>query len=105
MMDPEAPSELIRHAVNVLGRIDYVVLNHVIEYHFGDWLGAHENVTALERTFSVNFNAYVSIASHAMSHLELNKGSVIVMSSIAGRLTWPCMTPYESSSSRKWYFL
>ena len=60
MVDPEAPSELIKYAVNVLGRIGYVVLNHVIEYHFGDWLGSQENLTALERTFTVNFNASIN---------------------------------------------
>ncbi len=97
MMDQEAPLKLIEYAENVFDRIDYVVLNHILSYHIGKWLGTNENFTALERTFTVNFNAYVSIASNAMRNLELSNGSLIVVSSIAGKFPIPDWAPYVAS--------
>ncbi len=95
MIDQESPAKLINYAAKVLqGRIDYVVLNHVFRYHFGEWLGSAENFTSLKRTFSVNFHSYVGIASQAMHHLELSRGSIIVVSSIAGKFVSPNLVPY-----------
>ncbi len=37
MMDADAPLKLIKYAENVFDSIDYVVLNHVVSYHFGEW--------------------------------------------------------------------
>ena len=71
MMNKNAPLELVKNAESVFGGIDIVVLNHIIQTPLGEWLGTEENFNALERTFTVNFNSYVSIASHAMHHLEL----------------------------------
>ncbi len=94
MIDRESPAKLINYAANVLGRIDSIVLNHVFPYHFGEWLGSEENFTSLERTFTVNFHSYVGIASHAMHHLELSNGSIIIASSVSGKFVSPYMTPY-----------
>ena len=94
MMNKKAPKELVKYAENMLGGIDYVVLNHVVQYHFDEWLGSSDNLTTLERTFTINFNSYVSIASHAMPRLELSRGSIIVMSSIGGRMPVPLLATY-----------
>ncbi len=97
MADKEAPFKLVNYAEEVLGSIDYVVLNHIIPYDFGEWIGSRENLTLLERTFTVNFHAYVSIASHAMRQLELSEGSIIVVSSINGRFPFPRMASYTAT--------
>ena len=97
MLDKEAPSKLVNYAENVLGGIDYVVLNHVMLYHIYEWLGTEQNITTLERTFTVNFNSYVGIASHSMPHLELSKGSIIVMSSITGKVPFGLVAPYVAT--------
>ncbi len=78
-------------------KIDYVVLNHILSYHIGRWVGTKENFTQLERTFTVNFNSYVSIASHAMHHLELSNGSLIVVSSATAKFPVPYWAPYVAS--------
>ncbi len=97
MSDKEAPLKLVKYAEKVLGGVDIVVLNHVLPYNFGNWLGSPENITELERTFTVNFNAYVNIASQAMRHLELSRGSIIVVSSLCGRLPFPRLASYTAT--------
>ena len=97
MMDQTAPDRLIKYAEKVLDGIDYLVLNHVLEYHVGDWLGSRENFTELEKTFTINFNAYVGIASQALPHLELRQGSIIVMSSVGGKMPMPRFASYTAS--------
>ncbi len=97
MLDKEAPLKLVLYAESVLAGIDYVVLNHIVPYNLGKWIGSQENFTSLERAFSVNFNSYVSIASHAMGHLELSNGSIIVVSSIVGRCPGPYLAPYAAT--------
>ncbi len=97
MMDVDAPLKLVKYAENILGRIDYVVLNHVISWHFGEWMGSKENFTRLDRTFTVSFNSYVSIASYFTPHLEASNGSLIVMSSAAGKMPIPFFAPYSAA--------
>ncbi len=97
MMDVDAPLKLIKYAEHVFGSIDYVVLNHVISWYFGEWMGSRENFTRLERTFTINFHSYVSIASHAIPYLEASRGSLIVMSSLAGKTPSPFVASYSAA--------
>ncbi len=97
MMDLNSPSPLIEYAEKVLGGIDYVALNHLLSYDLGEWLGTENNFTTLERAITVNFNAYVRIASYAVPHLERSKGSIIVMSSILGKIPAAFVTPYVTA--------
>ncbi len=97
MLDKEAPSKLISYAETALGGIDYIVLNHVYPYYWGEWLGTKENFTRLGGNLEVNFNAYVGIASHAMPYLEFSRGSIIVMSSASGKVVTPFTSHYTAS--------
>ncbi len=97
MLDEGAPLKLINHAEKTLGSIDYVILNHALPYHLGEWLGSDDNFTALEKTFMANFNSYVRIASHTTRLLEESRGSLIVMSSTAGKMPMPYIAPYSAS--------
>ncbi len=97
MEDQEAPLKLVEYAKKTFGAIDYFVLNHITSYHYGEWLGSKDNFTRLERTFTVNFNSYVSIASHATDLLEESKGSLIVISSVTGKMPFPYVVPYVTS--------
>ncbi len=97
MGDGEAPSELIKYAEHVFGSIDYVVLNHVISWHYGEWTGSEDDLTRLHRTFTVSFHSYVSIASHVIPHLEASRGSLIVMSSTLGKIPMPFVASYSAA--------
>ena len=95
-MDQDAPSNLVKYAESVFHGIDYVVLNHLLSYDFGAWIGTEKNFTTMERSFAVNFNAYVRIASLAIPHLEKSRGGIIVMSSIFGKAPAAFATPYTT---------
>ncbi len=97
MMEQESPSKLISYSEKVFEKIDYVVLNHVMSQELGEWRGTEKNYTILEKSFAVNFNAYVRIASLAVPHLEKSQGSIIVMSSMLGKVPAAFLTPYVAT--------
>ncbi len=97
MVEQESPSKLLNYAVKVFEKIDYVVLNHVMSQELGEWRGTEKNYTILEKSFAVNFNAYVRIASLAVPHLERSQGSIIVMSSMLGKVPAAFLTPYVAT--------
>jgi len=66
------------------GDLDVLVLNHIILLDLGVWTGSQDNVTLVDKVMKVNFQSYVHLASHALSHLEKTRGSIIVVSSLAG---------------------
>ena len=68
-----------------MGGIDYLVLNHITVPVLGPWLSTAENMTYLEKTVNVNFMAYVRLASSAMKLLQRSNGSIVVLSSVAGK--------------------
>lgn len=84
-------------AVNRLGGVDYLVLNHIIESPVGEWVGVAENMTMLRQMIDVNFLSYISLASLALPHLEHSAGSLIIISSVAGRVPAIYNVAYSST--------
>jgi NAD(P)-dependent dehydrogenase (short-subunit alcohol dehydrogenase family) len=73
--------------VNKLGgRLDYLVLNHIILLDLGVWTGSQHNLSLIDKVINVNFQSYVYLASHSLPHLEESKGSIVVVSSFAGMI-------------------
>jgi len=68
-----------------LGGIDYLVLNHITLPFLGPWLSTAENMTVLEKSININFMAYVRLASSAMKLLQRSNGSLVILSSVAGK--------------------
>lgn len=68
-----------------MGSVDHLVLNHIVVTSMGEWIGSEENLTMLHKTMDVNFLSYVHIASRALRLLEDTRGSIVVVSSVAGR--------------------
>ena len=66
------------------GKLDYLVLNHVVPNPLGWWEGSTENFTQFNKVFEINLKAYVHLATHSYPYLEEQAGHIIVMSSIAG---------------------
>ena len=74
----------LQAAVDVFGGIDYLVLNHIIDTPFAAWTGHPNNMTVADHVMDVNFKSYVHLASHALAPLEKSRGSIVVVSSVAG---------------------
>ncbi|XP_064596087.1 hydroxysteroid 11-beta-dehydrogenase 1-like protein [Liolophura sinensis] len=97
MSDLTSTEKVIQEAVDRMGGLDYLVLNHILVHNLGGWEGSPENLTRLNTIMDVNFKAYVHLATHAMPHLDKTEGRVIVVSSVAGKLGQPFVAAYSAS--------
>ncbi|KAK7489973.1 hypothetical protein BaRGS_00018838 [Batillaria attramentaria] len=88
---------LQQESVRQLGGLDILVLNHIRAHALSPWTGSHDNLTLLQNILDVNLRSYIHLSSHAMPHLQQRHGSVIVMSSLAGKVGIPYVAAYSSS--------
>lgn len=88
---------LIMEAVQKMGGLDYLVLNHIYPQKLQFWEGTEEDMDYLNTIIDVNFKAYVHLASHALPELEKSSGRVIVLSSFAGKASPPFSISYAAS--------
>lgn len=86
-------------AAKLGGRIDTLVLNHVITTDAFDarpWVDIMD-MAKVRRIFDVNTFSYFSLANHAYRYLDKSNGIMVVVSSTAGLIGLPRVTPYSSS--------
>ncbi|XP_027560330.1 hydroxysteroid 11-beta-dehydrogenase 1-like protein isoform X1 [Neopelma chrysocephalum] len=79
MSSPSEPEKVVQFAVQKLGGLDYLVLNHIGMTHFQMWTGDVEYTRWL---MQVNFFSYVALTTAALPTLEKNRGSLVVVSSL-----------------------
>ncbi|XP_072002369.1 hydroxysteroid 11-beta-dehydrogenase 1-like protein A [Engystomops pustulosus] len=78
--------------IKKLGGLDYLVLNHVGgSGSFGSFQGDMEAVLSSN---NVNFLSYIQMTSTALKALRESQGSIVVMSSLSGRIGAPFTTSY-----------
>ncbi|NWI68515.1 DHI1L protein, partial [Todus mexicanus] len=94
MSSPSEPERVVQFAVQKLGGLDYLVLNHIGSNRFQMWAGDVEYSRWL---MQVNFFSYVALATAALPTLEKDKGSLVVVSSIAGKIPTPFITAYSAT--------
>ena len=73
---------LIKEAEKRFGGLDYLILNHIYSNFLHLW--DVQYLDRLQKTMDVNFRAYAALASYAMPMLAESKGSIGVISSVAG---------------------
>lgn len=88
------PDKVIDFALEKLGGLDYVVLNHIGPSPFSMWEGDVEHTRWLMK---VNFFSYIQMAWRAMASLEQSKGSLVIVSSLLGKMSSPFVAPYTST--------
>ncbi|KFQ00418.1 Hydroxysteroid 11-beta-dehydrogenase 1-like [Leptosomus discolor] len=74
--------------------LDYLVLNHIGMTRFQMWAGDMEYTRWL---MQVNFFSYVALATAALPTLENSKGSLVVVSSLTGKIPTPFTTSYSAT--------
>uniref|UniRef100_U3IDG4 Hydroxysteroid 11-beta-dehydrogenase 1-like protein n=2 Tax=Anas TaxID=8835 RepID=U3IDG4_ANAPP len=94
MSSPSEPEKVVQFAVQKLGGLDYLVLNHIGNSPFQMWNGDVEYTHWL---MQVNFFSYVALATAALPTLEKNKGSLVVVSSLTGKIPTPFTTSYSAT--------
>ncbi|XP_073485415.1 hydroxysteroid 11-beta-dehydrogenase 1-like protein A [Aquarana catesbeiana] len=79
-------------AIDKLGGVDYLVLNHVGgSGSFGYFQGDMKDVLS---SITVNYLSYIQLTSTALKALEKSQGSIVIMSSMSGRIGAPFTTNY-----------
>uniref|UniRef100_A0A8C0GAE3 Hydroxysteroid 11-beta-dehydrogenase 1-like protein n=1 Tax=Chelonoidis abingdonii TaxID=106734 RepID=A0A8C0GAE3_CHEAB len=94
MSSPQAPEEVMHFALQKLVGLDHLVLNHIGGTPFRMWDGDVEHTRWL---MQVNFLSYVALASAALPILAESKGSLIVVSSLTGKISTPFTTSYSAT--------
>jgi len=97
---PEASERALRKVMNAPsfdGKLDILVLNHIIGW-WAWWLddGA-DSFDALERIFRANVFSYIYLSTLAMPALKESSGRLVVVSSGAGKMGLPKVAPYSAS--------
>ncbi|XP_075687328.1 hydroxysteroid 11-beta-dehydrogenase 1-like protein A [Rhinoderma darwinii] len=81
-----------QEAIKKLGGLDYLVLNHIGgSGSFGSFQGDMEAVLSSN---TVNFLSYIQLTSTSLKALLESQGSIVVMSSMSGRIGAPFTTSY-----------
>ncbi|NWZ70495.1 DHI1L protein, partial [Acrocephalus arundinaceus] len=94
MSSPSEPEKVVQFAVQKLGGLDYLVLNHVGTNRFQEWTG---DVGYTRWLMQVNFLSYVALATAALPTLEKNRGALVVVSSLTGKMPTPFTTSYSAT--------
>lgn len=97
MADLNSTEKVVQETVSKLGGLDHLVLNHIILLNLWHWEGTKDNLTLLEKVLKVNFQSYVHLSSYSLPHLEKSRGSIIVVSSLAGKIAQPFVAIYSAS--------
>ncbi|XP_018427537.1 PREDICTED: hydroxysteroid 11-beta-dehydrogenase 1-like protein A, partial [Nanorana parkeri] len=73
-----------QETIDKLGGLDYLILNHVGgSASFGYFKGDME---AVRSSITVNFLSYIQLTSTALKALQKSQGSIVIMSSLSGKL-------------------
>ncbi|XP_039103535.1 hydroxysteroid 11-beta-dehydrogenase 1-like protein isoform X2 [Hyaena hyaena] len=94
MASPEVPERVVQFALDKLGGLDYLVLNHLGATPAGRRSGS---VQATRRLLQVNFLSYVQLTSLALPSLTDSKGSLVVVSSLLGHVPTSFSGPYSAA--------
>ncbi|XP_037361053.1 hydroxysteroid 11-beta-dehydrogenase 1-like protein isoform X2 [Talpa occidentalis] len=94
MASPEVPEHVVQFALDKLGGLDYLVLNHLGAAPAGP---RTRNAQATRWLMQVNFLSYVQLTSLALPSLTDSKGSLVVVSSLLGRVPTSFSSPYSAA--------
>ncbi|NXD77730.1 DHI1 dehydrogenase, partial [Halcyon senegalensis] len=94
MEDTTLPEVVVKEAENTWGGLDMLILNHIGFSHFNYFNGDVEHVRKLLET---NFLSYVAMTVSALPMLKESNGSIVVVSSMAGKTGVPFVAPYSAT--------
>ncbi|KAM5306110.1 hydroxysteroid 11-beta-dehydrogenase 1-like protein isoform 1-T9 [Glossophaga mutica] len=94
MASPEVPERVVQFALDKLGGLDYLVLNHLGAAPAGTRALSAQGTSWL---MQVNFLSYVQLTSLALPSLTDSKGSLVVVSSLLGRVPTSFSSPYSAA--------
>ncbi|NXP03109.1 DHI1 dehydrogenase, partial [Thinocorus orbignyianus] len=94
MEDTTFPEVVVKEAETTWGGLDMLILNHIGHSYFNYFNGDVEHVRKL---LEVNFLSYVAMTTSALPLLKESEGSIVVVSSVAGKVSGPFTAPYSAT--------
>ncbi|NWI69918.1 DHI1 dehydrogenase, partial [Todus mexicanus] len=94
MEDTAFPEVVVKEAENTWGGLDMLILNHIGFSYFEYFDG---NVEHVRKLLEINFLSYVAMTTSALPMLEESEGSIVVVSSVAGKTGTPFAAPYSAT--------
>ncbi|NWV07667.1 DHI1 dehydrogenase, partial [Ptilonorhynchus violaceus] len=94
MDSPSLPEEVVREAENTWGGLDMLILNHIGYSTFNYFDG---DVGQVRKLMDINFLSYVALATAALPMLKESEGSIVVVSSMAGKNSVPLAAAYSAT--------
>ena len=93
-----AVNTMMGNAINLLGGLDVLVLDHIVGY-FDSWAleSGRLSEDELVNMFQVNTLSYIHAATFALPYLAESHGSISVVSSAAAKMGMPRVAPYSAS--------
>uniref|UniRef100_A0A672UHF3 11-beta-hydroxysteroid dehydrogenase 1 n=1 Tax=Strigops habroptila TaxID=2489341 RepID=A0A672UHF3_STRHB len=94
MADMAFAEHVVKEAQTSLGGLDMLILNHVGTSYFGYFDG---DVGHIRKLLEINFLSYVAMTVSALPMLKESEGSIVVVSSMAGKVGFPFTVPYSAT--------
>ncbi|XP_035202782.1 corticosteroid 11-beta-dehydrogenase isozyme 1 isoform X2 [Oxyura jamaicensis] len=94
MEDMAFAKRVVKAAEAELGGLDMLILNHVGKSYFSYFDGDVEHV---QKLLDINFLSYVTMTVSALPMLKQSGGSIVVVSSMAGKVGFPFTVPYSAT--------
>ncbi|KFO90686.1 Corticosteroid 11-beta-dehydrogenase isozyme 1, partial [Buceros rhinoceros silvestris] len=94
MEDTTLPEVVVKEAENTWGGLDMLILNHIGHSYFNYFNG---DVGHVRKLLETNFLSYVAMTTYALPMLKESEGSIVVVSSMAGKTGAPLLAPYSAT--------
>ncbi|KAM6044131.1 11-beta-hydroxysteroid dehydrogenase 1 [Chlamydotis macqueenii] len=94
MEDMAFAEHVVKEAETSLGGLDMLILNHVGTSYFNYFNG---DVGHVRKLLEINFLSYVAMTVSALPMLKKSEGSIVVVSSMAGKVGFPFTVPYSAT--------
>nr|AAL06292.1 11-beta hydroxysteroid dehydrogenase isoform 1 [Sus scrofa] len=94
MEDMTFAEQFVAKAGKLLGGLDMLILNHITQAFM---TSVYDDIHLVRRSMEVNFLSYVVLSVAALPMLKQSNGSIVVVSSQAGKMANPLVAPYSAS--------
>uniref|UniRef100_A0A8D0DI01 11-beta-hydroxysteroid dehydrogenase 1 n=1 Tax=Salvator merianae TaxID=96440 RepID=A0A8D0DI01_SALMN len=94
MEDMMFAQSVVKKALELWGNLDMLILNHIgtSDFHYFD-----RDIAHVQKLLDINFLSYVAMTTAALPMLKNSGGSIVVVSSMAGKVGFPFVAPYSAT--------
>ncbi|KAM7055154.1 11-beta-hydroxysteroid dehydrogenase 1 [Molossus nigricans] len=86
--------QFVAKAEKIMGGIDMLILNHIISTPMQPFAG---DIHFVRKSMEINYISYVVLSTAALPMLKQSNGSIVVVSSMAGKMASPLIASYSAS--------